>query len=297
MTTAYIGRFAPSPTGPLHFGSLVAAMGSYLEAKSQSGRWLLRIEDLDPPREVAGAGESIIRTLDALGFEWDGSITYQSQRTELYLHALDKFARDGATFRCACSRRQLAAQQIYPGTCRYLNLREKSTSIRLRVTGKIDFVDSIQGNCSETLERECGDFVVRRRDGLFAYQLAVVVDDADQDITHVVRGADLLENTARQIFLQRQLAVSTPQYCHLPVAINKHGEKLSKQTFAPAIEKFSPPAALRSAWEFLGQTNIDASVVDTGEFWQRALALWDINRVPKKPALPCDGFTVPKARL
>jgi len=281
MSKTYTGRFAPSPTGPLHFGSLVAAMGSYLEAKSHGGRWLLRIEDLDPPREVKGATHSIIRSLDKLGFEWDGDIAYQSMRGDRYVDALDRLASDGFTFYCRCTRKQLAGLKIYPGICRARRLQTEGSCTRLRVRGEIEFTDAVQGQYLETLETDCGDFIVRRRDGLFAYQLAVVVDDAEQGVTHVVRGADLLDNTPRQIFLQRLLRISTPQYCHLPVAANSSGKKLSKQTCAKSIDEWSPLAALGDAWCFLGQAKFEAPARSIGKFWQLATALWDVRRVPK----------------
>ncbi|MEO5861302.1 MAG: tRNA glutamyl-Q(34) synthetase GluQRS, partial [Burkholderiales bacterium] len=241
----YRGRFAPSPTGPLHFGSLVAAVGSYLQAKSRGGEWLVRMEDIDTSRNVSGAADDILRTLDALGFQWDGEVMYQSQRIDSYRAALEKLAAHGAIFPCACSRREIADSSlpgiegpIYPGTCRDgLATARAARTLRVRIEEtKIEFLDLIQGVVNQHLATEVGDFVLRRADGIIAYQLAVVVDDAHQGITEIIRGADLLASTPRQIFLQQLLSYATPRYGHLPVATNNAGEKLSKQTLAPAID-------------------------------------------------------------
>lgn len=260
-TTIYRGRFAPSPTGPLHFGSLVAALASYLDAKSQGGQWLLRIEDLDPPREVAGATGDILRTLDAFGLHWDERPVYQSRRIEAYEAALDELMQMGRAFRCGCSRKQLAdaklgadGTHVYPGTCRDGSADQSARAIRVKVeAAPIAFVDAIQGRVSQSLAREVGDFIVRRADGWIAYQLAVVVDDAWQQITDIVRGADLLDSTPRQIWLQRLLGYATPRYAHIPLALNSAGEKLSKQSFAPAVDARDPAGALYQALKFLDQ--------------------------------------------
>ncbi|MFZ2302923.1 MAG: tRNA glutamyl-Q(34) synthetase GluQRS [Gallionella sp.] len=288
----YRGRFAPSPTGPLHFGSLVAAVGSYLDAKHRNGTWLVRIEDLDAPRCVAGAADDILRTLEAFGLCWDETVIYQSQRTAAYGEAMQQLQALGAAYPCACTRKEIADSalhgidgQIYPGTCRNgipagregraWRVRTDQAPYPLRGEGwgegeklesplspnpsptrgerSIEFDDALQGHIAQHLESEIGDFVVKRADGLFAYQLAVVVDDAFQNITHVVRGADLLDSTPRQIYLQRLLGLPTPAYMHLPIAVNAQGEKLSKQTLAQPVEKYNAAATLFDAILFLRQ--------------------------------------------
>lgn len=270
----YIGRFAPSPTGPLHFGSLVAALASYAAARSAGGKWLLRMEDLDKPREQPGAADDILRTLDKLGLEWDGPVIYQSTRLERYRAVLDDLARRGFAYPCACTRRELEdsalaidGSRIYPGTCRRgLAPGKAARSVRVRTHGApIGFADAVQGWLEQRVETEVGDFVLLRADGITAYQLAVVVDDLDQGITNVVRGADLLDSTARQIHLQRLLGARTPRYAHLPVAVNAAGEKLSKQTGARPLDLSDPQAELARARRFLNQ----------------AADGWDMARVPR----------------
>src|SRR5919204_4128331 len=251
------GRFAPSPTGPLHMGSLIAAAASWLDARAARGRWLVRIEDLDRARCMPGAADAILRTLERLGLDWDGEVLYQSRRLERYRAALAELASH--TYWCGCTRREIAdsslglaadGAHIYPGTCRAGSARKRA--LRLRTSSEtIAFVDRVQGRCEQVLERDIGDFVLYRADGLFAYQLAVVVDDAEQRVTDVVRGADLLDSTPRQIFLQRLLGVPTPRYLHVPVALDASGDKLSKQTAATPIE--ASRAALAQALSFLGQ--------------------------------------------
>jgi glutamyl-Q tRNA(Asp) synthetase len=288
----YIGRFAPSPTGPLHFGSLVAALASWLDARAAGGRWLLRMEDLDKPREQPGAADAILRQLESLGLGWDGSVLYQSRRTARYRAALERLTRAGLTYPCGCTRREIAdsalgidGAHIYPGTCRSaLPPGKPARATRLRTTPEpIEFFDRVQGLCRQSVEREVGDFVVLRADGLFAYQLAVVVDDADQGVTDVVRGADLLDSTARQILLQRQLGFSTPRYAHLPVAVNAAGEKLSKQTGAAPIDPVDSAQAVARALLFLGHPPPIDLPPDDLLPW--ALAHWDIGRVPRVRAL------------
>lgn len=233
-----IGRFAPSPTGPLHAGSLLAAVASYCEARAAGGRWLVRMEDLDPPREMPGAATLILRQLEACGFEWDGEVRYQSTRHDAYEAALASLADKGCLFWCRCSRATLARHgtSAYPGTCRIHTTPRADAAIRLRVDdAPIRFTDGIFGPQKEDVRQTVGDFILKRRDGLYAYQLAVVVDDADQGITQVVRGADLLDNTARQIVLQQDLGYPTPAYAHVPLVIHPDGTKLSKQTFAPPL--------------------------------------------------------------
>ena len=268
----YVGRFAPSPTGPLHFGSLVAALASWLDARAAGGRWRVRIEDLDAPRTQPGAAQDILRTLSGLGLEWDGDVVYQSHRTHLYRQTLQRL--EGHTYWCGCTRREVAdsslglaadGAQIYPGTCRD-GTRKTRRAIRVRTTREVmSFTDRVQGRQQQALESDVGDFVLHRADGQYAYQLAVVVDDAEQGITDVVRGADLLDSTARQIWLQRLLGYPQPRYLHIPAAVNAAGEKLSKQTgAAPIADRHD---ALREALAFLGQKETD----DLGE----AVRNWD----------------------
>ncbi len=257
----YLGRFAPSPTGPLHFGSLIAAVGSYLDARAHSGRWLLRMEDVDEPRCSQAHADEILRVLDAYGFEWDGEVVYQSRRKALYQAALERLADAGHAYPCACSRREIADSSlagldgpVYPGTCRAGLHGRAARAWRVRVANApVCFDDRLQGQHCQNLEADIGDFVVKRADKLFAYQLAVVVDDHEQGITDVVRGADLLASTPRQLHLQRLLGYATPAYLHLPVAVNDAGQKLSKQTRAAPLQAGEAGPALVAALRFLGQ--------------------------------------------
>jgi glutamyl-Q tRNA(Asp) synthetase len=289
----YIGRFAPSPTGPLHFGSLVAALASWLDARAAGGRWLLRMEDLDAPRTQAGAADAILRQLDALGLAWDGAVMRQSTRQARYREALDQLAGGGLLYPCGCTRREIAdsslgidGAHIYPGTCREgLPPGKVARATRVRTTAEpIGFADRVQGACLQSVAGEVGDFVVLRADGLFAYQLAVVVDDADQGITDVVRGADLIDSTARQILLQRHLGFATPRYAHLPVAVNAAGEKLSKQTGAAPIDAAHRAAELARALRFLGHP--PPADLPAADLLSWAVGHWDIGRVPRARALP-----------
>lgn len=246
MQSPYVGRFAPSPTGDLHLGSLLAAVGSYADARHHGGRWHLRIEDLDTPRVVPGSAERILRTLEAFGLEWDGPVVYQSQRLSLYADALEQLRLAGLTFKCSCSRRALdgLADSGYPGTCRNGPTRAGVlTATRFKMqSDSIAFQDRVQG--AQLLDgRELGDVVVRRKDGIIAYQLAVIVDDAEQRVTDVVRGADLLPSTGWQIALQRALLLPTPRYAHLPLVLGPHGEKLSKSRYSVPVE-----ARFAAAW-------------------------------------------------
>ncbi len=288
---AYVGRFAPSPTGPLHFGSLVAAVGSYLEARTCGGSWLLRIEDVDTPRSVPGAADAIIATLARFGFEWDGGIVWQSRRLDAYAAALDRLKAAGVVFPCACTRREMADSAMardgsrrYPGTCRDgLPPGRSARAWRVRAEGIIRFEDAIQGPQQENLAADVGDYVALRADGLYAYQLAVVVDDAEAGVTHVVRGADLLDSSGRQIYLQALLGAPTPAYAHLPVATNAAGEKLSKQTLAQAIDAHPPTHALVAALRFLGQNPPDSLArARLDEVWQWAHAGWRLAAVPRR---------------
>jgi glutamyl-Q tRNA(Asp) synthetase len=301
----YRGRFAPSPTGPLHFGSLVAAVGSTLEARARGGDWLVRMEDVDRPREVAGAADEILRVLEALGFEWDEPVLYQSRRDFAYGEALSKLKRAGAVFPCACTRKEIedsvsafgaaksdSGELVYPGTCRDgLPPGREGRAIRVRVDEVvIGFDDALQGRVEQNLGRDVGDFVVRRADGLYAYQLAVVVDDAEQGITDVVRGADLLDSTPRQIHLQRLLGFPTPNYMHLPVAVNAEGRKLSKQTLAAAVDPAKGAPALADALAFLGNPPPPKlRNARSADVWSWAVEHWKAERIPRKKALPARG--------
>jgi glutamyl-Q tRNA(Asp) synthetase len=253
LTQQYIGRFAPSPTGALHLGSLVAALGSYVDARSRDGRWLVRMEDLDRARVRSGAGDRILRTLEMFGLQWDGPIEYQSERTEHYRQALATLTALGATFECSCSRREHDRDSGYPGTCRAGPTRSGPTAVRFRVDDVVVSVDDrLQGRCDFPL-RERGDVIVRRRDGAFAYQLAVVVDDAVQGVTDVVRGADLLDSTPWQIALQQALKLPTPRYAHLPLVTEPGGEKLAKSNRSVPIDPGSIGRELHHALQLLHQ--------------------------------------------
>ena len=294
----YRGRFAPSPTGPLHFGSMVAAVGSYLEAKSQGGIWLVRIEDLDPPREMPGAASAILHTLERFGLMWDESVVYQSQRIEHYQHALDTLVRQGKLYACGCTRREIAQAglsgpygPVYNGQCRG-GLPGDKHPRALRVLTHHDpvgFTDKLRGHYQQVINTEIGDFIVRRADHLFAYQLAVVVDDAAHGVTEVVRGSDLLDNTPRQIHLQQLLGVTTPAYAHLPVVLNAQGQKLSKQSGADAIDHVHPPYLIFQALDFLGQRPPeDLQNADLNDMWAWAIQHWNLRAVPTedKPLPP-----------
>lgn len=287
----YVGRFAPSPTGPLHLGSLVAAMASYLDAKAHHGAWLVRVEDLDRDRNVAGIDQHILASLQRCGMQWDGDVTWQTRRTGLYDVALEQLVARGAAYPCSCSRREIADSQlrlgqsgaglVYPGTCRNgLAAGKTARAMRLRVPDAPDdaysFDDRLIGVTRQHLARDVGDFVIRRTDGYWAYQLAVVVDDAAQGVTDVVRGADLLDSTPRQLFLQQVLDLPHPQYLHVPVVANADGEKLSKQTGALAFDTGGDPQALVAsalipAARFLG-LEVQASSIPA--FWQATIPAW-----------------------
>ena len=289
-STKYIGRFAPSPTGPLHFGSLVAAVASYLDARAHGGRWLLRMEDVDTTRCRPGFAGDILATLSAFGFSWDGEVLLQSERVARYTAAVDQLTDQGLTYACECSRKEIADSAlsgidgpVYPGTCRHRDLAAIGNAIRVRTNPvEICFGDRVQGRQCQRLETDIGDFVLKRRDGLFAYQLAVVVDDADQNISHVVRGADLLDSTARQIHLQQLLGFSTPSYLHLPIVTNAAGQKLSKQTLAPAIAADEACKLLRDALSHLGQVVPDAGHARPELLLAAAAKCWDVATIPKQ---------------
>lgn len=283
----YIGRFAPSPTGALHEGSLVAALASYLDARVHGGQWLLRIEDVDEARTVPDSAQSIMQALAVLGLQWDGEVWWQSRRTAAYESACARLGDH--VFPCACTRREIAAAAtltasdgapVYPGTCRAgLPAGRTARALRLRVPdaddegSRICFHDRWMGDQCQDLAREVGDFVLHRADGFWAYQLAVVVDDAEQGVTHVVRGADLLDSTARQIHLQRLLGYVTPAYLHVPLVNNDQGEKLSKQTGARALDLSDPVRSLQSAAHFLGMPAPEAK--QPGDFLRQAAHEWE----------------------
>lgn len=293
----YCGRFAPSPTGPLHFGSLIAALASCLDARAHGGRWLVRIEDVDTPRNVPGAAEDILRTLEACGFVWDGPVLRQSSRLDAYEAALDSLRGAGRVYPCACSRSEIAARTgrravdgglLYPGTCRAgLAPGRLPRAWRLRVDeGLIAFSDRLQGEVKQDLAAEVGDFVLARADGLHAYQLAVVVDDHFQGVTDVVRGADLLASTPRQIALQRCLGYPVPRYAHLPLATNPAGEKWSKQTRAPALASVRPAGELVRALRFLGQpAPAELARASVSEVWAWARENWSFAAIPACAAI------------
>ena len=283
-TPAYIGRFAPTPSGYLHFGSLVAALASYLDARAVNGRWLLRMEDLDPPREVPGAQQAILATLESYGLHWDGELVQQSERHAEYRALVERLLERGLAYACTCSRKRLEAYQgIYPGFCRDSGHLRENAAIRLHVPERrYGFDDRVQGHYSQDLAREVGDFVIQRRDGLYAYQLAVVLDDAWQGVTDVVRGADLLDSTPRQIALQGLLGLPTPGYAHLPLVREADGTKLAKSLDALPVDAADPVPSLRAAYGLLGQdAGVLAGRMSAPLALDRALSHFDPERVPR----------------
>jgi glutamyl-Q tRNA(Asp) synthetase len=289
----YTGRFAPSPSGPLHFGSLLAACASYLQARAANGRWLLRIEDIDPPRSQPGASDEIIRALEIYGFQWDGQVIYQSTADERHRQALQQLLDAGQAYPCGCSRRDLETARrgplgtVYPGTCR-AGTNAAEYAVRVRTDNEpVCFDDRLQGRHCQALESESGDFVVLRRDGLVAYHLAVVVDDADQNISEVVRGVDLLDSTPRHIHLQRLLGLPTPRYLHIPVAVHPDGQKLSKLTGAAALPFDDPRPLLIRAFKAL-ELGAPVGLADgtVSDLWQWAIANWDVTRLRGQVQIP-----------
>ena len=284
--SGYIGRFAPSPTGPLHFGSLLAAVASYLEARLHGGRWLVRVDDIDPPREQRGASKKILQALEAYGFEWDGEIIFQSASHDAHHAALERLRELGVTYACGCSRRDLQHARrspigiIYPGTCRS-GTDASEVAIRVRTNNQpVEFDDGLQGLQSARLESESGDFVILRRDGLIAYQLAVVVDDHLEGVTDIVRGIDLMESTPRQIHLQSLLGYATPRYAHIPIAVHPDGSKLSKLTGAEGLPLDRPAKPLFEALTLLlQQPPGDLAGGSLYELWQWARENWDAKRM------------------
>lgn len=292
MTAAHtIGRFAPSPTGHLHFGSLLAAMASYCDVRSHNGQWLLRIDDIDGPRSVAGSADAIQTTLDTYGFEWDGPVAWQSQRMEIYRTALDALIKQQLVFDCTCSRRTLPSGQTYPGHCRQNSTRNAKDlsfgkpadhALRMRMNGHVALDDAVQGHFSVDLAQNVGDIIIWRRDGLVSYSLACAVDDGT-DVTQVLRGADLLESTAAQVGIMQALSLQPPTYAHLPVVIDENGDKLSKHSKARAINELDPLTTLLHAWRFLGQSSFVPESI--AEFWTHAPLLWKLQNVPNQKRL------------
>ena len=287
----YIGRFAPSPTGLLHIGSLLTALASYADARAHGGRWLVRMEDLDPPREMAGAADDILRTLEAFGFEWDGGVAYQSRRYDLYHEALGRLKAKGLVYPCDCSRKDWQAVAragadgfVYNGCCAGLDPQRalhKTPAWRVRVPDEIiGFDDAVVGHYAQNLAHDIGDFVLLRADGFWAYQLAVVADDAAQGITHIVRGQDLLVSTPRQLWLQRALDTPEPHYAHLPLLVNGAGQKWSKQTLAPALDLGVREALLRQVMAYL-KLPAAPEVGRPQDLLAWAVRHWDMAKVPK----------------
>jgi glutamyl-Q tRNA(Asp) synthetase len=294
----YIGRFAPSPTGSLHLGSLLAAVGSFIDARSHGGRWLVRMEDLDRARVVPGSADEMLRTLEAFGLLWDGEVAYQSRRTHFYAEALESLRASGHTFECSCSRRELTAEPTaeasgYPGTCRKGPQKPGATATRFRIdeTESIVFDDRLQGPIALAMGK-LGDVIVRRRDGVFAYQLAVVVDDALQGITDVVRGADLLDSTGWQIALQRVLSLPTPRYAHLPLLLERTGDKLSKSRRSTAVDTSGARAELLAVLGLLGLSPPSELAGTTSA----TLLHWAIGRWREQPPAQSREILLPKAR-
>jgi len=288
-SSAYIGRFAPTPSGHLHFGSLVAALASYLDARSVGGRWLMRMEDLDPPREEPGAQAAILKALESYGFEWDGKMVLQSDRHDAYAEVLNRLFNHGLAYACTCSRKTLAPYHgIYPGLCRNAGHDSKDAAIRLRVPElEYHFIDRVQGEFRQHLGREVGDFVIRRRDGLYAYQLAVVLDDAWQGITDIVRGADLLDSTPRQLYLQELLGLPQPRYLHIPLITQPDGNKLGKSYRSPPLTENQATPLLLRALRALGQNpGAELAYATPREVLDWGIAHWDALKIPRALNLP-----------
>ncbi|AZD81896.1 Glutamyl-Q tRNA(Asp) synthetase [Pseudomonas chlororaphis subsp. aurantiaca] len=289
LTSSYIGRFAPTPSGHLHFGSLVAALASYLDARAVGGRWLLRMEDLDPPREEPGAQVAILKALESYGFEWDGEMVRQSERHAAYAEVLDRLFNQGLAYACTCSRKQLEPYHgIYPGLCRNAGHSQEDAAIRLRVPElEYRFTDRVQGEFRQHLGRDVGDFVIRRRDGLYAYQLAVVLDDAWQGVTDIVRGADLLDSTPRQLYLQELLGLPQPRYLHVPLITQPDGHKLGKSYRSPPLAADQATPLLLRALRALGQKT-DSEMVHASprEVLSWGIEHWDALLIPRTLSVP-----------
>jgi len=288
----------------LHFGSLLAACASYLQAKSAGGKWLLRIEDIDPPREQPGADHEIVAILEAFGFEWDGPVSYQSANAARHIQLIERLRLDRLAYPCSCSRKDLAGVPrgplgaIYPGTCRNGNRSRKRVAIRVLTNSQpVAFDDGLQGHQMQRLEVESGDFVIKRRDGLIAYHLAVVADDEQQKVTEVVRGIDLMDSTPRQLYLQALLGFAAPRYLHIPVIKNDAGQKLSKQTGAPALQADLATQTLAAALDALGQMPPqDLASGRLCDIWDWAIQNWDINRLVSQTAIPWSKYALAAAR-
>lgn len=286
-SSGYIGRFAPSPTGELHLGSLVAAVASYLDARANHGKWLVRMEDIDPPRAQPGADRLILLALEAHALQWDDSVLFQSTRSDAYREAIDFLIDSDLAYCCSCSRQELKRHSVYPGFCSEKSIGTEEASIRIRVKPEtISFRDEIQGVQSEQMADQVGDFVVQRKDGLFAYQLAVAIDDAHQNITKVVRGYDLLSSTSRQLYIQHTLKMSSPDYCHVPILVNSEGQKLSKQNQAQALDLAHCSSNLYRVLCALNQNppaGLDKLLPEEVLNW--AISHWEICKIPKSGAL------------
>ena len=287
-TPSYIGRFAPTPSGYLHFGSLVAALASYLDARSAGGKWLMRMEDLDPPREVPGAQAGILKTLEAYGFEWDGEVVRQSDRHHAYQDIINRWFSHGLAYACTCSRKQLENYNgIYPGFCRDAGHSPDNAAIRIRVPElEYRFEDRVQGEFRQHLGRDSGDFIVRRRDGFYAYQLAVVLDDGWQGVTDIVRGADLLDSTPRQLYLQELLGLPQPRYLHVPLITQPDGHKLGKSYRSPPLPSNQATPLLLRGLRALGQW-VPGELVYASprEVLDHAISHWDADSIPRLGAI------------
>ena len=281
---SYVGRFAPSPTGPLHFGSLITAVASYCDAKSQQGKWLVRIEDTDIPRIYPDSETHILKSVEAFGFEADAEIIFQRQRLSIYDQVIEQLKQQHLVYACQCTRKMLGSNAIYQGTCRDLDLDFKDQAIRVKVSDQlICFEDRLQGRHCSNLQHDLGDFVLKRRDGIINYQLAVVVDDYLQGISHVVRGADLMDNTERQIWLGHLLGYPALSYMHLPLAMNANGQKLSKQNLAQALDLKQAPVLLAQAIEVLHQSPVELDL--PSNMLKQAVAQWDTSKIPRRTEL------------
>ncbi|MDO6618028.1 MULTISPECIES: tRNA glutamyl-Q(34) synthetase GluQRS [unclassified Shewanella] len=280
-SSAYIGRFAPSPSGPLHFGSLIAALGSYLRAKQQQGKWLVRIEDIDPPREVAGASSDILTTLEAYGLHWDDTELFQSHRLDIYQQHIEQLLKEDLSYFCHCTRKKIQQMGgVYDSRCGQLRPRLTQGAVRIRNSAQVEhFTDLVMGSVTVKHSFAAEDFIIKRSDGLYAYQLAVVLDDAFQQITEIVRGCDLLETSCRQISMNNILGFNSPNWLHLPLACTKPGFKLSKQNYANAIDRKRPQASINAALRFLGQQQVDIDDVDV--MLKQAAEQFAISQIPQ----------------
>ncbi len=289
MPASYRGRFAPSPTGPLHLGSLVTALASYLDARHCAGTWLVRMDDLDPPREIPGAAKCILQSLRRHGLHWDEDVMWQSRRSSAYQNALTQLMRSKCTFYCDCGRQQLGKNRTCCGRCQDGQSElsgARATRIRVPADYRASFKDQLQGSLDWALGQEIANFVVMRKDGLFAYQLAVVVDDAEMAISHILRGSDLLDSTARQLYIQAMLGIAPPHYCHIPVITHVDGHKLSKQSHAPAINDDAAPQNLRLALSFLNQVQPPKDLRSVDQILSFSSQNWSPESIPRTLSIP-----------